>query len=265
MSEFHFKRSWLLIPVVIFTLSSCVSNEQVTYLQEHELSSYSDEYFPPETYIIQPNDNLYVRIATPDPSLSAIFNVMDERGMMRADEASAHLISYPVDLEGMIDMPYLGRIEVAGKTLAEAKIEIETVLAEYVDDASLTIKLVNNYVSVLGEVTIPGLYPIYKERLNIFQALAMAGDVDDYGDRFGVSVIRQTPEGSVVKEFDITDKKIIDSEFYYVMPNDIIYVKPLKGRYFAINTAPYLFAFSTIAALGTLVLLIQNTRLLSAE
>ena len=87
--------------------------------------------------------------------------------------------------------------------------------------------------------------------------------MDDFGNRYEVSVIRENPEGSVVKEFDLTDKKIIDSEFYYIVPNDIIYVKPLSGRYFAINSAPYFFTFSAIAALGTLVLLIQNTRLLS--
>jgi len=263
MSDYQMKKSWLLILLVVMGISSCVTTEDATYLQEPELSAYADEYVPPETYLIQPNDNLYVRIATPDPSLSAIFNIIEPGGMMRADEASAQLLSYPVELDGTVNLPYLGLIEVAGLTLSEAKLVIEEVLTDYVADASLTIKLVNNYVSVMGEVALPGLYPIYKERLNIFQALAMAGDVDDFGDRYVVSVIRQTPEGSIVKEFDITDRKIINSEFYYIIPNDVIYVKPLKGRYFAVNSAPYMFAFSAIAALGTLVVLIQNTRLLS--
>ena len=263
MSEYLTRNSWLLILAVSIAMSSCVNNQQVTYLQDYELSPYGDEYVPPEDYLIQPNDNLYVRIATPDPSLSAIFNIIEPGGMMRADEASAQLLSYPVELDGTVNLPYLGLIEVAGLTLSEAKIVIEEVLTDYVADASLTIKLVNNYVTVMGEVALPGLYPIYKERLNIFQALAMAGDVDDFGDRFMVSVIRQTPDGSIVKEFDITDRKIIDSEFYYIIPNDVIYVKPVKGRYFALNSAPYMFAFSAIAALGTLVVLIQNTRLLS--
>ncbi|RLD70111.1 MAG: hypothetical protein DRI98_08810 [Bacteroidetes bacterium] len=263
MSDYQMKNSWLLILLVIISFNSCVTNEEVTYLQEYELSNYSDEYVPPESYIIQPNDNLYIRIATPDPSLSAIFNIVEPGGMMRADEASAHLLSYPVDQAGTVNLPYLGLVEVGGMTLSEAKIVIGEILADYVADATLTIKLVNNYVSVLGEVTVPGLYPIYKERLNIFQALAMAGDLDDFGDRYMVSVIRQTPEGSIVKEFDITDKKIIDTEFYYIMPNDVIYVKPMKGRYFAVNSAPYLLAFSAIAALGTLVVLIQNVRILS--
>ena len=263
MSDYQMKNSWLFILLAIISFSSCVTNKEVTYLQEYELSNYSDEYVPPESYIIQPNDNLYIRIATPDPSLSAIFNIVEPGGMMRADEASAHLLSYPVDQAGTVNLPYLGLVEVGGLTLSEAKIVIGEILSDYVADATLTIKLVNNYVSVLGEVNVPGLYPIYKERLNIFQALAMAGDLDDFGNRYMVSVIRQTPDGSIVKEFDITDKNIIDTEFYYIMPNDVIYVKPKKGRYFAVNSAPYLLAFSAIAALGTLVVLIQNVRILS--
>ena len=125
MSEYLTRNRWLLILAVSIAISSCVNNQQVTYLQDYELSPYGDEYVPPEDYLIQPNDNLYVRIATPDPSLSAIFNSMDERGMMRADEASAHLISYPVELDGTIDIPYLGHVEVAGLTLPQAKAAIE--------------------------------------------------------------------------------------------------------------------------------------------
>jgi len=244
---------------MIMTLfSACVTNKHATYLQEYENSEYSGEYAPPEDYLIKPNDNLYIRVTTLDPRQADIFNALGDGGLMRADEASAQLMSYPVELDGTVDLPYVGSIEVGGKTVQEAKVTIEAVLAEYVTDASLTVKLVNNYVSVLGEVRAPGMYPIYKERLNIYQALAMAGDVADFGDRYSLSIIRKTESESKVKEFNITDKKIVDSEFYYVMPNDVIYVKPLRGRFFAINTAPYTFALATLSAAISLIVLIQN-------
>jgi polysaccharide export outer membrane protein len=231
----------------------------VTYLQEHEVSPYSGEYTPPEDYLIRPNDNLYIRVTTLDPSYASLFNAMGQQGgYIQADEAAAQLISYPVELDGTVDLPYVGPIEVAGKTLKQAKKDIEVILAEYVTDASLTVKLMNNYVSVVGEVNDPGLYPIYKERLNIYQALSMAGDVADFGNRYEVSLIRQTNGESIIKEFDITDKKIVDSEFYYVLPNDVIYVKPVKGRFFDINTAPYTFTLTTITAAISLFILIQN-------
>lgn len=259
------RKSCLFPLLVLIALSSCVTNQQATYLQEYEESEYSGEYVPPENYLIKPNDNLYVRVTTLDPRYSVIFNSMSDQTTMQADEASVNLLSYPVELDGTVDIPYIGAIEVSGKSLPEAKKAIETVLAEYVSDASITLKLVNNYVSVLGEISNPGMYPIYKERLNIYQALALAGDVADFSDRYQLAIIRQTMEGSIVKEFNITDKKILDSEFYYVMPNDVIYVKPLKGRYFAINSAPYTFAFAAIATVATIFVLIQNTMIINRQ
>lgn len=244
--------------LLAIALGGCVTNKEATYLQDYEASVYTGEYSPPENYLIKPNDNLFIRVTSLDPNLSMIFNAMGERSLMRADEASAQLMSYPVELDGTVDIPYAGPVMVAGLTLAEAKKKIAAVLNEYIRDASLTVKLVNNYVSVLGEVREPGMYPIYKEQLNIYQALALAGDVADFGDRYQISLIRQTSGETIVKEFDITDRQIIDSEYFYVLPNDVLYVKPLKGRFFAINTAPWTFGLSTLTAAISLIILIQN-------
>lgn len=262
ISNFHMLKSGFIAVVFLLAVSSCVTNQMVTYLQEVEDSPYPGEYTPPEDYRIQPNDNLFIRVTTLDPTYSNIFNVASAGGYVQADEASAQLISYPVETDGTVDLPYVGPIQVGGKTLAEAKDTIGAVIAEYVTDASLTVKLVNNYVTVVGEVNTPGLYPIYKERLNVFQALALAGDVADYGNRNEVSIIRKIDGKSVVREFDLTDKNIVDSEFYYVVPNDVIYVKPVRGRFFGINTSPYTFALTTIASAITILILIQNNMIL---
>ncbi len=227
-------------------LNSCVTTRKTTYLQEYRKSEIPSEYTAPETYLIQPSDNLYIRVSTPDPRLSAIFNAMPVGGTMTMSEESSALLSYSVQLDGSVELPYIGSIDVVGKTLSEAKDAIEVVLVDYVSDAAITVKLVNNYVSILGEVNAPGLYPIYKDRLNIYQALSMAGDMAEYSDRFRVSIVRQTTEGSIVKEFDLTDKNIIDSEFYYIMPNDVIYAKPMKGKFFAMNQFPFTLIFASI-------------------
>lgn len=258
----YLKKSGIISLVFMIVLSGCVTLEHATLIQEYENSEYSGEYTPPETYLIQPNDNLYVRVTTLDPRYSVIFNSMSEGGYMQADQASVHLISYPVEQDGTVALPYIGSVEVAGKSLPEAKKDIEVVLADYVTDASITLKLVNNYVTVLGEVRQPGMFPIYKDRLNVYQAVAMAGDVADFSDRYELNIIRQSLDGSKVKKFNLTDKNIIDSEYYYILPNDVIYVKPLRGRYFAINTAPYTFGLATITAAISLFVLIQNNILL---
>lgn len=256
------KTKWLFLPLfVLIFFSGCVTNEKITYLQEYPDSEYSDEYVVPENYQIQPNDNLYVRVSTLDPSFSAFFNVTFDQiggGGTRMDESTADLLSYPVQEDGTIEMPYLGSVEVAGKTLTEAKLVIEEMVKDYVSDAAITIRLVNNYVSIVGFVNAPGLYPIYKQRLNIFQAISLAGDLVYYGDHINVRIVRQTLEGSEVREFDLTDRAIVDSEYYYVLPNDVIYVKPMQGRFWGMNEFPWTVIFSSVTTTISIILLIQS-------
>lgn len=239
-------RIMIIIALGVLLLGGCVTPRKTTYLQEYADSEYSTEYVPPEDYLIQHTDNVYMNVATPDPRLSAMFNAMGEGGNTGFDGATAQIYSYPVEIDGTVDLPYIGSLHVMGLTIMEAKKLIEAALSDYVNDATVTVKLVNNTVTVLGEVVAPGVFPIYKERLNIYQALALAGDVDVFGDRYKVSVIRKSMEGSVVTTFDITDKNIIDTEFYYIQPNDVVYVKPLKGKFFAIDTFPWALVLTGI-------------------
>jgi polysaccharide export outer membrane protein len=226
--------------------SSCVTNKKLTYLQSE---GAREEFISitPATYIIQPYDNLFIRVVTPDPRLSEMFNTISATAYgYSVNEISADMLSYTVDDEGAIELPYAGRFIVAGKTLSMVKTELDNALKSYIADAVVTVKMVNNYVSIIGEVQRPGRYPIYKDRLNIFQALAMAGDISTYGDRQKIQLIRQTPDGNMVKEFSLKARSIIGSQFFYVMPNDVIYAPPMKGRFFQMNAFPYSVILSTI-------------------
>lgn len=234
----------IFVPII---LGSCVTNKKTTYLQGEAPWPNSAITAPHTVYRIQPNDNLYVRVVTPDPQWSAIFNMMPQTGYYSAGgEQSIDLVSYTVSADGYIDVPYIGPIYVKGLTLLEVKQAVEESLKEYLTDAAVTVKLVNNYVSLLGDIKQPGRYLIYKEQMNIFHALAMGGDLDVYSNRYKVQIVRQTPEGIVVKEFDLTKRDILSSEFLYVMPNDVIYAQPMKGKFFNMNTFPYAVILSTI-------------------
>jgi polysaccharide export outer membrane protein len=123
---------------------------------------------------------------------------------------------------------------------------LETALKAYIADAVVMVKMVNNYVSLIGEVQHPGKYLIYKDRMNIFEALAMAGDLDEFSNRQKIQVIRQTSGGNQVKEFSLNDRSIMATEFYYVMPNDVIYAQPMKGKFFQLNAFPYAVILSAI-------------------
>jgi polysaccharide export outer membrane protein len=253
------KPNLLLITVLISCiLSSCVTNKKLTYLQYK--GNKNDIIVPvtPSDYRIMPFDNLFIRVVTPDPQWAAMFNTMPvATGIITVTEQSADLVSYPVDGDGYIQLPYAGKIKVAGKTLAAITDDVEKILKGYVADAAVTVKMVNNYVSIIGEVQRPGKYPIYKDRMNIFQALAMAGDLNEFSNRRKIQLIRQTPDGNFVKEFNLTDRSIMVSEFFYVMPNDVIYAMPMKGKFFQLNAFPYSIILSAITTFVLLLNVLQ--------
>jgi polysaccharide export outer membrane protein len=237
----------LIILLIASVLVSCVTSKKLTYLQYEGTPSDTIISVTPSDYKILPFDNLFIRVVTPDPKWSEMFNTLPVTSSgISFTELSADLVSYPVNAAGTILLPYLGRIEVAGKTLAEVTTELEKALKGYIADAAVTVKMVNNYVSLLGEIKNPGKYPIYKDRLNIFQALAMGGDLGDFSNRQKVQIIRQISGGQVIKEFCLTDRSVMTSEFFYVMPNDVIYAMPMKGRFFKMNEFPYTVILGTI-------------------
>jgi polysaccharide biosynthesis/export protein len=238
---------------VLILLTSCVTKKKLLYLQ------YSDEIdkssmpvsdsrhsITPYTYKLMPFDNLYIRVITPDPQWSAIFNPVSGGTSGGMTEESAALSGYPVDNFGYIEIPYVGKLEAAGKTISQLKTELDSVFKKYVNDASISVRLVNNYVNIIGEVKAPGRYLLSKDRVNIFEALAMAGDMTEYSNRKKVKLIRESPYGPIVKELSLGDRSIFTSDFYYVMPNDIIYAPPMQGRSFQTNATVYTLFLTTI-------------------
>ncbi len=241
----QYKTFFLIILVISAT--ACVTNEKLTYLQYEGIPTDTIIAVTPSEYKVLPYDNLFIRVITPDPKISEMFNTLPTTTTsITVTEQSADLVSYPVDKEGNINIPYAGKLPVAGKTLLVINAEVETALKNYISDPAVSVKMINNYVSLLGEVQRPGKYPIYKDRLNIFQALAMGGDLGNYSDRQKIQIIRPTARGNLVKEFSLADRSILTSEFFYVMPNDVIYAKPMKGKFFHMDQFPYALIISTI-------------------
>lgn len=256
----------LLSLSIILIMSSCITHKKLTYLKD---LGQLDGYMVPESetgisvtpsaYRIMPYDNLFIRVITPDPQWSSLFNIMPVGAGGAVTEESAALFGYSVDIGGNIEIPFVGKVIAAGKTLSELKVELDSALKSYVTDASITVRLINNYISLLGEVRNPGRYPIRKDRINMFEALSMAGDLSEFSNRQKIQLIRPTPYGPIVKEFSLSDRSILTSEFYYVSPNDIIYVKPVSGRMFAHNTSIYSLLLNTIT---TALVIISYFRIL---
>lgn len=242
--------------VLLFLTSlswSCVSVDQMSYLKNSKIPgrniiSVGDQSsITPSEYRILPFDILYIRVLTPDPQWSELFNTLPVGAGGAVTEESASLFGYPVDVDGSIEIPFVGRMIVGGKTLSEIKTELELVFSKYLTDHAITVRLVNNFISVFGEVNAPGRYRLTKDRLNVFEALAMAGDMSTFSNRQRVQLIRPSPSGPVINEFSLSDRNILSSDFFYVMPNDLIYVMPIRGRTFQINASVYSLFLSAIS------------------
>lgn len=254
-----------LIISVSIVVSSCVTNKKLIYLQQEQISgdtiiklSDTISMVTPLIYKILPNDNIYVRVVTPDPQWANMFNALPTSASMNISPESAQLLSYPVEVDGTIELPYIGKFHAAGKTLFEIKIELDAALKKFISDAAVTVRLVNNYVSVIGEVHQPGRYPIYKDRMNVFEVLALAGDLGQFSNRKNVQIIRRSLSGNIIKRFSLLDRSIMSSEFFYVLPNDVIYAPPRTGKFFDMTAFPYSILLSTITSFVLIYNFVSN-------
>ena len=144
-------------------------------------------------------------------------------------------------------MPFIGKIFAKGKTLDEFNKVISKKVGEFLKKTIVVVKLVNYNITVVGEVNRAGQYKIYQDKINIFEVLGMAGDFTTYAKRDDVVIVRHTEKGSKVHHLDLLSDDILESDYYYLMPDDIVYVRPLKGKNFAYQMFPYALVISSIS------------------
>lgn len=218
----------LITSILIFLLSSCYSHKQVGLLQERDnLPTYDSAAYEP--YRLQVNDEIIYRVITMDETISKVF-------ANNTSAYSQYANSYRIYADGTIDLPFVGAIKIEGLTELEAQALVKQRMREIIPDADVKLALYNKYFTVLGDVK-SGRYRIYKERMTIFQALSMTGDIMNSGDRRHIRIIRPHGKGEPeVLEFDIRTNSIIDSKYYYVYPNDLIYVSREASSFFKQST-----------------------------
>lgn len=236
----------LLLPLL---MASCVTSRKVNLMQEagqKGIPAYADT-LSYEDYRVRTGDRLYVYVYSIDERVSSMFNAsgngINSSQIRQGNNigGSYDLYTYLVYEDGTIDYPMVGRIEVRGKTTREVKNDLEHKLMEYVQDQtdlkllSVEVNIVRRSFSVISDHG-SGTFTLDKEKVTIFEALAMAGDIGDFGDRSKVRIIREIEGHTQVKVFDVRSKDIVNSEFYYIEPNDVIYIQRIKGQSFGINS-----------------------------
>ena len=232
-------KRFLLLFCLVFgvVLTSCITNKDLVYLQDKG-TVVNDSLAIRETakpYRVQVNDILSIRVKALDEELTSIFNPV-ETGSGSSNQGSGQLYfnGFTVDLHGNIKFPILGNINVLGFTIDEIETKVKNeLLKQYFKDTAelfVTVKLAGLRYTVTGEVGGTGVYTLYQDRVNIIEALANAGDISNTGDRKDVLVIRQYPQGQKIHHIDLTDITAMQSPYYYIQPNDMILVKPLKRK-----------------------------------
>lgn len=228
----------LAILISLLALTACGSMKQISYLQDIE----SGESLPiGNSYevTIKPADvlSIMVSVANGDANLARPFNIVTSDAKQISDgSAGASSMSYQhgylVDPEGYINFPIFGKIQVVGMTRNQLIAYLENRIREenYIKDPIVTANFLNLKVYVLGEVNRPGEYSIPSNRMTLFEALSLAGDLTVYGKRKNIAVIREDEGVRKVVYLDLTSKDIFMSPYFYLKQNDVVYVQPNKRR-----------------------------------
>ena len=256
--------SWVLslgMALILITGSACTSHRQLVYLKNVDSASV-EGYYPknkPE-YRIQTRDIMYVKVYSLNEEMSSLINqtIGSYQQNLFQNETSLFINGYAVSDSGNIEIPILGRIRVAGKTMDEAIASIRQRADQYLKDATVIVKLISFKISVIGEVHRPGTYNNFNNQLTVLEAISMAGDITDYGNRKRILVLRPIAEGTRSFRLDLTSRTILSSDGFFLLPNDIVYVEPIKNKTFRLNMPTISLAFTSISTLILILNFLNN-------
>ena len=241
--------------LIMFSIISCVPMKDLTYF--NDINQLKEPVVNPKTQkTILPFDKLYIKILSTDAQTSQIFNFSEE---IRYSNAGNGILGYNVDEAGNINFPFAGKINVGALTTSEAAVKIQTALNVYVTSPSVTVKFIDNQVSVLGEVQRQGAFPFSQDKINIYEALALGGGLNRYGDRKNIILIRQEGDKILHHRLNLSDSKIAGKKYFYILSNDVIIVEPLKSISSSYQNNTYTTILTSITTLIA-VLLFTNVR-----
>jgi polysaccharide biosynthesis/export protein len=248
----------ILFTILAVLFSSCVSQRKIKYLQKKQKADTNTFFESVKTadYKIQPKDDLYIRISSLDEKTNQLFNSMAQNNVQsnnQTQDAGIYLNSYSVSNEGYIEFPILGKVYIKELTVEQTKSLLQQLVDEYIKESVVIVKMVNFKITILGEIRSPGLLSIFQNKINIFEAISMVGDLTDFANRNKVALVRQVKGGSKIYYLDLTSDKLLSSEFYYMAPNDILYISPLRVKQYGFTSFPYALVFSSITLIITLL------------
>ncbi|MDO4462421.1 MAG: polysaccharide biosynthesis/export family protein [Bacteroidia bacterium] len=258
-----------LLSVVLIALSSCIPQRKVMLLQDKHkegdtIARILDKIT--DRYVLRPNDQLFVQVVSPNPEMSRYFNLgmgNTSSSAMTTSSMGANIYAYDIDDSVRIEMPTVGFVSLKGCTLSEAKVKIQEAVSGYLTDFTLNVKLTSNSFVTLGEFGRQGMFTMRSPQLTIYEAIAMAGGMSVYAKRNEVQLMRRLEDGRVaIYDIDLLGRDIINSDLYYVYPNDVLYAKPSKVKVFGFGET---LSFGLLSSSLSLVMSVISLILLSKD
>lgn len=258
------------MPVILTALlvTSCASQKRAWYLQDAQ--PFTPEQIAENGQIrIKPLDRLTIVVNSKDPELAVPFNSSSSLSSLTGatnygSATNQSLQIRTVDENGQLEMPVIGKIECKGKTRSELAQAIADKIVEggYINDPTVNVQFADMKISVIGEVARPGHYDVTRDKLSIFDALAMAGDLTIYGQRENVALIREENGMRTVHYFDLKNPDILASPYFYLQQDDVVYVTPNKYKAQAgeINQNRSFYISLVSVAVSVATLLVTITR-----
>ncbi|WP_372776809.1 polysaccharide biosynthesis/export family protein [Mangrovibacterium sp.] len=251
----------LALIAVTLLLSSCKSGDELVFMKNFQSGELvSSESFSTDSYQLRPGDNLYIQIASLDPEVNQLFNPSMGSGVsggttqQYGSPSAQYLNGYVINQQGKIKLPVVGEFMAEGKTVQQINAMVVEKVDEYFKEATVSVKLLNFRVTVMGEVAKPGVNYAYNDTYTLLEAINQAGGTTDYSRLQKVAVVRETPQGKLNIEVDLTDKAFLSSPAFYLQPNDIVYVWPDKNKNLRVNLPVFSLFVSTVS----LVMLVYN-------
>jgi polysaccharide biosynthesis/export protein len=255
------KQILIYLSILALVTSSCTSQKKLAYLNNlPEPSKEATFLMDIPDYKIQPRDILYIsaKAMSADGTITDLLSTGTSGGSSIQGESAGFYIGYDVNPEGSIIMPAIGTINVAGLTLEEARKLIQTFVDTVFKNSTVTCKLLSFKYTVIGEVHAPGTYVNYNNYLTVLEAIGHAGGVGDFGNRNKIIVVRPVDKGTKTFTLNLQDKQILSSQGYFLLPNDVVIVQPLRQKIFNLNLPTIAFIISSITGTISMTFLLIN-------
>jgi len=256
-----------LLFIVASSLFSCIPNKDLIYLQDkgNKQEGIVINEFDAKPYRVQVNDILSIKIKALDQKLVEMFDASTQSTTQITSPQSLFFNGFAVDTHGNIRVPVLGEMNVLGFTTEEIRSTLEKKLTDeyFTKEARIfvTVKLAGFRYTINGEIGTPGTQTLFQEKVTILEAIANSGDITLTGNRKEVQILRKQPHGFEMFSMDLTDANIVNSQNFYLQPNDYILVKPLRQKSWGTGTTGVQTIATIITALSlvtTTILLIRN-------